>query len=398
MQYSRDEKAGKELSRLGFGCMRFPRTALGQIDMKKTEALVWQAVEAGVNYFDTAYLYPGSEQALGEILEKTGLRKQVNIATKLPLGKCRTYEDFERIFQEQLMHLRTDTIEYYLIHNISNLSIWQELCALGIEKWIEEKKAAGQIQQMGFSFHGMQDQFMALLDAYDWDFCQIQYNYVNIQYQAGQAGLMRAAEKGLPVIIMEPLLGGKLATALPVKARERFRAVHSEVSPAAWAFRWLWSQKEVAVVLSGMNVADQLTENIQVADTCAPGTLTAEETAAYEDVIQIFNESYKVPCTGCNYCMPCPREVNIPGSFSAYNLSYAMGWMAAIPPYVTSTGSFSKKKDYSPSRCIGCGQCEKRCPQHIAIVSELQKVCKRMEPFWLRWAKKVITWQRTREK
>ena len=396
MQYHTDVKSGVPLSRLGFGCMRFPRTPLGQIDVKKTERLVLHAIEQGVNYFDTAYLYPGSEQVLGEIIQKNDIRKKIHIATKLPLGKCETYEDFDRLFDAQLRHLRTDFVDYYLMHNMPALTVWEDLCELGIERWIAEKKKSGQIRRIGFSFHGMQDQFLALLDAYDWDFCQIQYNYMNINYQAGRTGLLRAAQKGLPVIIMEPLLGGKLASGLPKGALEAFRSADSTLSPAAWALRWLWNQPEVTVVLSGMSSMQQLTENIDIANASAPGMLTPQDAVTYENATSAISAAYKVPCTGCNYCMPCPREVNIPASFSAYNMSFALGMIAALPQYVTSTGSFSKVKDYSPSRCVQCGQCEKRCPQHIPIMQELQNVRKRMEPFWLRAAKAVMTRQRTR--
>lgn len=395
MHYSIDPKSGNRLSLLGFGCMRFPRS-LGQIDMKKTETLVVKAVEAGVNYFDTAYVYFGSEPALGDILHKNHLREKVYLATKLPLMKCHAYVDFDRLFDTQLEHLHTDYIDYYLMHNLSSLSFWKELCVLGIEKWIAEKKQTGRIRQIGFSFHGTQDEFIALLDAYEWDFCQIQYNYVNIHYQAGRTGLLRAAEKGMPVVVMEPLLGGKLANGLPPKAAKLFQSVNAALSPAAWALRWLWNQKQVSVVLSGMNGMAQLEENIALASEATPEMLSQQEEAIYQDVVEAFNESDRVPCTGCNYCMPCPQGVNIPGSFAAYNMSYAVGMFSGIQQYVTGLGSFSKKKDQSPGRCVQCGQCEKRCPQQIPIASALKDVHKRMEPLWFRSVKYVMTRQRAK--
>lgn len=396
MQYRIDPKSGNRLSILGFGCMRFPRS-LGRIDLGKTEQLIVKAVEEGVNYFDCAYLYSGSEETLGTILQKNGLREKVHIATKLPLAKCTSYEDFDTILNGQLEKLRTDHIDYYLMHNLSNPSAWKRLCDLGVKSWIAEKKAQGAIRQLGFSFHGKQKDFMTLLDAYDWDFCQIQYNYININYQAGREGLLKAHEMGLPVVIMEPLLGGKLATGLPKAAAQLFREADKSRSPAAWGFRWLWDQEAVTTVLSGMNDDAQLRENLQAAADAVPGMLSDAEQQVYDAVITVFNESYKVPCTGCNYCMPCPNNVNIPGCFAAYNMSYAVGMVSAIQQYATSTGSFSPQDDYAPRQCVQCGVCEKKCPQHIAIPSELENVLKRMEPFWFRAIKAVMSRQRSKK-
>jgi predicted aldo/keto reductase-like oxidoreductase len=381
MRYRRDPKSGNELSALGFGCMRFPRM-LGMTDRDKTAALLLSAVERGVNYLDTAYVYPESEVVLGDILHKNNLRPKIFLATKLPHQKCRASEDFERLFQEQLERLKTDYIDYYLIHNLPSPVLWQRLCGLGIEAWIAEKKASGQIRQIGFSFHGAQPDFLALLDAYDWDFCQIQYNYMDENYQAGRAGLERAQEKGLPVIIMEPLLGGKLATGLPREATRRFKEANPSRSLASWAFRWLWNQPGVTVVLSGMNSIEQLDDNIASAAEAEPGMLSAEETAVFAPVIAAFSAAYKVPCTGCNYCMPCPNGVNIPGCFAAYNASYAVGFVPAMQSYVTSTAVNHPGESHGSKACVRCGACEKKCPQHIEIMNSLERVTKRMEPFW----------------
>ena len=385
MQYRTDKKSGNELSILGFGCMRFPRS-LTQIDMDKTGQLIRHAVETGINYFDTAYIYGGSEDVLGQILNKNNLRNKIFLATKLPLAKCKKYEDFDALFQTQLERLHTGYIDYYLMHNLSDMPLWNSLCDMGIETWIQEKKAAGLIKNIGFSFHGMHHEFIQLLDVYDWDFCQIQYNYINIQYQAGMAGLKKAADKGISVIIMEPLLGGKLANGLPKKAAALFTEGNSALTPAAWALRWLWNQNEVTVVLSGMNEMAQLDENLATAKNAAPGMLTPEENAAYESVIKIINRAYKIPCTGCNYCMPCPHKVNIPACFTAYNVSYMVGFAAGIQQYMTSTGATDPRKNYAASCCIQCGKCEQQCPQHIPIMSSLKKVVKRMEPFWYKMA------------
>ena len=382
MQYRTDLKTGNELSIIAFGCMRFPRS-LTQIDINKTEQLIVRAVEEGVNYFDTAYSYGGSEEALGAVLAKNNLRDRIFLATKLPIGKCRTTHDFDTLFQTQLDRLRTDYIDYYLIHNIGDVNEWQRLCGLGIEKWIDGKKASGQIKNIGFSFHGIHDEFLKLLDVYPWEFCQIQYNYINTNYQAGTAGLKKAAEKGLPIIIMEPLLGGKLATGLPCKAVDVFKTANPALTPAAWGLRWLWNQKEVTVVISGMNEMAQVEDNILTAQNALPDMLTAAEHQAFASVIKIIEATYKIPCTGCNYCMPCPQNVNIPACFSAYNVSYVAGLMSGFQLYATSTAMLSPQKNYAASNCIQCGACEKKCPQHIPITKSLKKVTKRMEPFWI---------------
>ena len=385
MQYRTDIKSGNNLSIIGFGCMRFPRT-LNQIDLNRTEQLIVKAIREGINYFDTAYSYGGSENALGTILAGNNLRDKIFIATKLPLGKCRTYADFESLFQTQLKRLHTDYIDYYLMHNMGDINSWKRLCELGIEQWIREKKESGQIKNIGFSFHGIYNEFLNLLDAYDWDFCQIQYNYLNINYQAGEAGLKKAVGKGLSVIIMEPLLGGKLATGLPQKAVHQFKEANPSLTPAAWALRWLWNQPEVTVAISGMSEIAQLEDNIATAQHAFPGMLTTAEIDTCEAVIHIIESTYKIPCTGCNYCLPCPHHVNIPACFTAYNALHTVGMISGFHLYVTSTGLLNPKNNYAASNCKECGACEKKCPQHIPIPKSLKKVTKRMEPFWFRSA------------
>ncbi len=374
MQYRKD-RYGNLLSVLGYGCMRFTR-ANGKPDVEKASLEIKEAFSSGVNYYDTAYTYPGSEEALGEILEKLNIRDQVNIATKLPHYLIRKPEDPERFFQEELRRLRTDHVDYYLMHMLTDDATWNRLVALGITEWLEEKKKEGSIRQVGFSYHGNSDTFIRLLNAYDWDFCQIQYNYMDETSQAGRAGLMAAAEKGLPVIIMEPLRGGKLAE-LPKEAQRLLDESSEKISAPALAFKWLFDQPQVSVVLSGMNSLAMVQENVRTADQGAPGCFTEEERELTEKIRLILNDKIKVPCTGCRYCMPCPNNVDIPGTFAAYNHRYTEGLVAGLKEYFMCT--VLRTNPTMAKNCIGCGLCEKHCPQHIAIREELKKARKVLE-------------------
>ena len=384
MQYRKD-RYGNPISVLGYGCMRFTQTA-GKIDIAKTEKEILEAFHGGVNYFDTAYIYPGSEAALGEILARNGIREQVNIATKLPHYLLKKPEDLDRYFSEELRRLKTDHVDYYLMHMLTDTKTWQRLEGLGIVQWLAEKKASGQIRQVGFSYHGNSDMFCKLLDVYDWDFCQIQYNYLDENSQAGATGLHRAAEKGLPVIIMEPLRGGRLTNTLPASAKKII--AHTSLTPAQFAFRWLWDQTEVTCVLSGMNSLDMVKENLATAQITRPGILTPEDRAVYAKVVAAINENMKVGCTGCRYCMPCPKGVDIPGTFAAYNRMASDGYWKALTEYFMITGV---RKDYTgPGNCIGCGKCEQHCPQHLPIRQELKNARKALEGIPYRIGRKVL--------
>lgn len=384
MQYRKD-RYGNPISVLGYGCMRFTQAA-GKIDIAKTEKEILEAFHGGVNYFDTAYIYPGSEAALGEILARNGIREQVNIATKLPHYLLKKPEDLDRCFSEELRRLKTDHVDYYLMHMLTDTKTWQRLEGLGIVQWLAEKKASGQIRQVGFSYHGNSDMFCKLLDVYDWDFCQIQYNYLDENSQAGATGLHRAAEKGLPVIIMEPLRGGRLTNTLPASAKKII--AHTSLTPAQFAFRWLWDQKEVTCVLSGMNSLDMVRENLATAQVTNPGSLTPEDRRVYTKVVAAINENMKVGCTGCRYCMPCPKGVDIPGTFAAYNRMASDGYWKALTEYFMITGV---RKDYTgPGNCIGCGKCEQHCPQHLPIRQELKNARKALEGIPYRIGRKVL--------
>ncbi|MCD8197274.1 MAG: aldo/keto reductase [Lachnospiraceae bacterium] len=382
MKYNINPKNGDRLSVLGYGYMRFAGDSIvtsfsGRFDAKKVEQLIVSAVEQGINYFDTAYIYTGSEEILGSVLKKHHLRDQVYIATKMPLILCRKAEDLDKFFEKHLEHLQTDHIDYYLLHMLGDMKTWNTLCDWGIREWAEEKKKSGQIRNFGFSFHGAQDEFLALLDAYDWDFCQIQYNYSDENYQAGVTGLKAAAAKGIPVMIMEPLLGGKLAKNLPKAAVNRFAQADPELSPAAWGFRWLYNQPEVTVVLSGMNEQEQLDDNVKIADTTVHGMLSDADQTAIRDVREIFKASYKVHCTGCHYCMPCPARVNIPACFTSYNTRYSISKSQGMMQYYMST-LMSDKPSYA-GLCKECGKCERHCPQNLPIRKNLKDVSREFE-------------------
>ena len=373
---TRTDKHGNPISILGYGCMRFSQKA-GRIDLEKTEAEILEAIRGGINYFDTAYIYPGSEAALGEILARNHLRDKVNIATKLPHYLIRSREGLEKTFAEQLSRLRTDHVDYYLMHMLTDLPVWEKLRKLGIEDWLREKKASGAIRQVGFSYHGGSDMFMKLVDAYDWDFCQIQYNYLDENAQAGRTGLDYAASEGLAVIIMEPLRGGRLVNGLPAEAKRLFESFPVKRSPAAWGLRWLWDQEAVTCVLSGMNSLEMVRENIENAADARPGEFGDAERELFARVINAINASLKVGCTGCRYCMPCPHGVDIPGVFAAWNRRAADGWYQGLKDYFMCTAL--RRDSTAASMCVGCGACERHCPQHIPIRDKLKEARRQME-------------------
>ena len=384
----RNDKYGNPLSILGYGCMRFPRKG-GKTDMEASEKLVRQAVEAGVNYFDTAYIYAGNEAAFGEILEKTGLRNRVNIATKLPHYLIRSREGMEKLFQEELRRLRTDHVDYYLMHMLNDAEKWQQLRDMGVEEWIAEKKASGQIRQIGFSYHGNSDMFCRILDQYPWDFCQVQYNYLDEHSQAGRRGVAYAHEKGIPVIIMEPLRGGRLVNLLPAKTRQLFADYPVKRSPAEWGLRWLWDQEAVTVVLSGMSDEAMLSENLRIASEAQAGELEEEHRALYAEAVRTINESVRVGCTGCGYCQPCPKGVDIPGVFAAFNRWCSEDRRGAFSDYLKCTTL--RKNATGAGNCIGCGKCEAHCPQNIPIRQEMAEAGKTLEtPLYklIRWGVK----------
>ena len=375
MKYRLD-RYGNRISQLGYGCMRFSKKGTG-IDYEKAEKEVLLAIEQGVNYFDTAYIYPGSEECLGRILDENKCRDRVNIATKLPQYIIRSSAAIDKTFHEELSRLRTEHIDYYLMHMFTDYAEWEHLKGLGIEQWIARQKAEGSIRQIGFSYHGETGMFLKILDTYDWDFCQIQYNYLDEHTQAGRKGLQAAAKKGVPVIIMEPLRGGKLVN-LPDKAKNVLACDSNGYTPAELGLRWLWDQPEVTCVLSGMNSEEMINENTRIASEAQPGDLTPEDMQIVEQIKQIIREREKVGCTGCRYCMPCPKGVDIPGNFYYYNLMYMEKKSSARLEFAQNIGL--RKQPCFASQCVGCGLCEKHCPQHIRIREKLKEADRSLRP------------------
>lgn len=374
----KNEKNGDELSILGFGCMRFPTKGAG-IDEARSIAIIRDAIEKGVNYFDTAYFYHNgkSESLLGTAL-LGGYRERVKVATKLPPFLVSKLDGAKKIFATQLSRLKMDYVDYYLLHMLTDKTTFDRMQALGVISWLEELKKAGTIRNIGFSFHGGKSDFEQIVTAYPWDFCQIQYNYMDENNQAGKSGLKLANSLGIPVIIMEPLRGGKLVNSLPDQVLKAFRNNNKNRTPAEWALRWIWDQPEVNVILSGMSDEAQLEENVRIASDAKANSLTEDECKVFDQVKDIMLERTKVPCTACGYCMPCPSGVNIPGCFSAYNNKYLLNDKGSRLKYFQNLGVLSKEPAFA-SKCVECGKCELHCPQHIMIRNELKTVKKEME-------------------
>ena len=376
MQYRKDRN-GTELSVLGFGCMRFTKKG-SALDLDKAEKELMAAYRTGVNYYDTAYIYPGSEVLLGTVLSRNNIRDKVYIATKLPQYMISSLNGAEKYFREQLERLQTDYIDYYLMHHMTDAAQWERLLNAGMEQWIAEKKKAGAIRNIGFSYHGNTENFLNILNAYDWDFCQIQYNYLDETAQAGRIGLQAAAEKGIPVIIMEPLRGGKLVNGLPKEARRVMEENAHSWSPAEWGLRWLYDQPEVTVVLSGMNSEEMVAENVKTACDALPHTLKEEDFALLEQVKTYIRAGEKVGCTGCRYCMPCPKGVDIPGIFRCYNAMYTEGKGDGRMQFAQTVG-LTRSPAFA-TQCVGCGKCEQHCPQQIPIREMLKAADRALRP------------------
>ena len=382
MQY-REGRHGEKLSVLGYGCMRFTRKG-ASLDYDKAEKEILEAYKSGVNYYDTAYIYPGSEALLGEVLKRNGIREKVYVATKLPQYLVSSLQSADRYLNEELSRLQTDFIDFYLMHMLTDIAQWIRLKDIGILDWIKAKKESGQIKSIGFSFHGNTDNFLKILEDYDWDFCQIQYNYLDEVSQAGVKGLKAAAEKGIPVIIMEPLRGGKLVNMLPQSAKKAISENSRGWTAAQWGLRWLYNQSEVTVVLSGMNSLEMVRENVATASDALAGSFTEEDHALIEKVRQEIRAHEMIGCTGCRYCMPCPKGVDIPGIFQCWNTMHTESKSSGRHQYFQVV-AMTKAPTFA-SQCIECGKCEKHCPQSLPIRQKLKEADKELRPLFYKLA------------
>jgi hypothetical protein len=372
MQYRSFGNLDWQPSALGFGAMRLPTIDddPSQIDEPEATRMVRYAIDQGVNYVDTAYPYhrQASEPFLGRALQD-GYRERVKLATKMPVWLVEGAEDFDRYLDEQLERLQTSHIDFYLLHGLGQAR-WPTIRDLNVFDWAEGAIADGRIRHLGFSFHDQYELFEELVDASElWTFCQIQYNYMDIEYQAGTKGLKYAADKGLAVVIMEPIRGGRLANKIPPTVQEIWDGASIQRTPAEWALQWVWNQPEISLLLSGMSTMEQVEQNLASAGRSGPGTLTAEELALYDRVREEYDKLCPIPCTDCKYCLPCPSGVNIPRVFEVYNdlMMYGDENRAQMVYNVFMN------EDERANLCIDCGECLEKCPQMIEIPDWLAK-------------------------
>ena len=373
MKYRRMGKLGIEASAFGLGCMRFNGEASGDstINEEKAVKLIRSAIDGGVNYIDTAYVYLGktSEIVLGKALQD-GYRDRVTIATKMPAEAVKDRASMEALLEEELGKLQTDHIDFYLMHGI-NKQKWERFKEIGAPQFFDDMKKAGKIRYKCFSFHGPYEEFEYILNDWDWDMVQIQYNFMDIENQAGTKGLELAGSKGIPVVIMEGLMGGNLAKA-PDNVQALYDAFPVKRSAVEWAFRWLCDHPEVSVVLSGCNEQEQIDENLRIFDTVEAGIMDEAEKKLMDDVRAAYKSRTRIGCTGCRYCMPCPNGVEIPGIFSAWNNVSLYG----VDPNRDFGFRMLKQRGGGADKCVECGACEAACPQHLSIIDELKQAWK----------------------
>ena len=367
MEKRKLEKLGIETSLLGFGCMLLPVTEQGKINEPEAERMLDQAIAQGVNYIDTAYPYHGgeSEPFVGRALKKYD-RSSLYLATKLPVWMVHTLDDAKRLFQEQLDRLQTDYIDFYLLHALGR-ERYDDMRKLGVPDWMAQLKEEGKIRYMGFSFHDSYDAFSYILNDREWDFCQIQLNYMDAGEQAGLQGYRLAQEKKVPLVVMEPVKGGSLA-AYAEDITGVFRSLDPEASVASYALRWVGSLPGVKVILSGMTTMEQVQDNLKTFGNFKP--LSQKESETIDQIVALIKSRVQNGCTGCRYCMPCPAGVDIPGNFRAWN-TYHM-----YQNYNMVKWSWEKElgEEKQAKNCVKCGKCEAACPQKLSIRQDLERV------------------------
>ncbi len=372
MLYRRMNKLPIDLSILGFGCMRLPVKKDGNIDEEQATKMLRYAIDQGVNYVDTAYPYHNgeSEPFVGRVLQN-GYREKIHLATKLPSWLIKSRADMDHYLDEQLKRLQTDHIDFYLVHGLMK-PFWENLKALNVTKFLDDAIDDGRIKYAGFSFHDDLALFKDIVDAHHWTFCQIQYNFMDEQYQAGTEGLQYATDRGLGIVIMEPLRGGMLTKDVP-SINNIWKKAPIRKSPTEWALRWVWNHPEVTVVLSGMSNFEQIKQNLVYAEDGFPNSLSYGDLILFKEAEAEYRRRIQIPCTGCRYCMPCSANVSIPECFEMYN----QGCMFDAPDVAKYNYSFLGGMFGSPgfaSQCLECGECEEKCPQGISIREQLKKV------------------------
>ncbi len=381
MLYRKMPKNGDKLSIIGFGAMRLPTKQDGSIDEEKATQMIHYAIDNGVNYIDTAWPYHmgESEPFLGRVLAD-GYREKVKLATKMPQWMVKNLDDMDSFLNKQLERLNTDHIDYYLLHSLVGSS-WKTIWDLGVNDFLDRAKADGRIINAGFSYHGNAEDFKDVVDGYDWDFCQIQYNFLDEDIQAGRKGLEYAASHDLGVVIMEPLRGGNLTDPVPCEIMDIWNEADVKRSPAEWALRWVWNHPEVTVVLSGMTEPYHVEENLKSAGEGLADSLTAKELKLIDRVADKYRELMKINCTGCRYCMPCPQGVDIPACFETYNNLYMFGGKDRLMiMYAAKLGGILRGAERNfASQCVQCGQCLNACPQNLPIPQLLEKVVEEFE-------------------
>jgi predicted aldo/keto reductase-like oxidoreductase len=373
MQYRTMPNSSDQLSVLGYGCMRLPTRVGGRssslIDKDAAVRQIRMAIDAGVNYLDTAYVYHmgAAEAFLGTHVLKDGYRERVNVATKLPCLTIHKKEAIRTTFERQLQRLQVDTIDYYLLHSLDGPA-WDRMVSLDVVPFMDSIRAGGQIRKMGFSFHGRKDDFVRIVNAYDWDFAQVQFNMVDEQFQAGIEGIRHAHARGMGVIVMEPLRGGSLVGRIPPEVQRIYDAAKIKRAPVDWALRWVLDHAEVTLVLSGMNNDEHIRQNLAIVEDCLPGSMTAQEHDIVAQVRETYARLLQVRCTSCAYCMPCPSGIDIPAAFKNLNDYHMFSkWEARINHAMYLGVRTVDGQPRWTTSCSDCGTCEKKCPQEIPV-------------------------------